>query len=73
MRTAGKSEVSWDVTDSVVSESKYEVRSLWRKRSMAWESSKAEVAIFGKVGGERVRRMKKKKNRKGQAVECGCG
>ena len=43
--TGGNSVTSWDVTDSVVSESKYEVRSLWRKRSIAWESSKAEVAI----------------------------
>ena len=65
--TGGNSVISWEVTDSVVSESKYEVRSLWRNRSIAWESSKAEVAILsrwrGGAGGLG-------RNRKGPAGEC---
>lgn len=66
--TEGNAVISCDVTDSVVTEmlSKYEVRSLWRKRSIAWESSTADVAMLKEnrgLGEEEER------TRKGQAAE----
>lgn len=59
--TGGKAVLSCDVTDSVASESKYEVRSLWRKRSMACESSNAEVAILLEQKGKTSLREKEKR------------
>ena len=62
--------VSCDVTDSVATDilSKYEVRSLWRKRSIAWESSTADVAMLRERTEAWERERERKRRREGQAA-----